>query len=195
MNDFVRISRNAKHDLSTEVCGSLNTRSRVDGRSAISASSSSRKTRQAAQHLRPALSLITFYSVILVHGISMVVTVILEVIAKMQLVSTLKLTDACKTAVQLGKQFSVILTQPDDQGNESQDRMIRRLLELSVSVTVVPDRAVAFVMGRVDFVMTGASGVVENGGIINIIGTLNVALIAKALNRPVSQYPSNTHLR
>ncbi|CEO94998.1 Translation initiation factor eIF2B subunit alpha [Plasmodiophora brassicae] len=105
-------------------------------------------------------------SVILVHGISMVVTVILE------------------TAVQLGKQFSVILTQPDDQGNESQDRMIRRLLELSVSVTVVPDRAVAFVMGRVDFVMTGASGVVENGGIINIIGTLNVALIAKALNRP-----------
>ena len=52
-------------------------------------------------------------------------------------------------------------------------------------MTVVLDSAVAFVMPRVDFVLLGAALVVENGGIINSIGTYQVAIVAKAMKRPV----------
>lgn len=34
-------------------------------------------------------------------------------------------------------------------------------------------------------VLVGAEGVVENGGIINKLGTLNIALAAAAHNKPV----------
>lgn len=37
----------------------------------------------------------------------------------------------------------------------------------------------------VDLVLLGAEGVVENGGIINKLGTLNIALAAAAHNKPV----------
>lgn len=37
----------------------------------------------------------------------------------------------------------------------------------------------------VDMVLVGAEGVVENGGIINKLGTLNIALAAAAHNKPV----------
>lgn len=39
--------------------------------------------------------------------------------------------------------------------------------------------------GRVDMVLVGAEGVVENGGIINKLGTFQIAICAKALNVPV----------
>jgi translation initiation factor 2B subunit (eIF-2B alpha/beta/delta family) len=37
---------------------------------------------------------------------------------------------------------------------------------------------------RVDLVLVGAEGVVENGGVINKLGTYQIALCAKALNKP-----------
>ena len=39
-------------------------------------------------------------------------------------------------------------------------------------------------MSGVDAVMVGAEAIVENGGIINKIGTYQVSLVAKALNKP-----------
>ena len=44
--------------------------------------------------------------------------------------------------------------------------------------------AVAYIMEKVDVVLVGAEGVVENGGIINKIGTYGVAIAAKTLNKP-----------
>lgn len=39
-------------------------------------------------------------------------------------------------------------------------------------------------MENIDFVLTGADAVVENGGIINKIGSYTVAIAAKAHGRP-----------
>ncbi len=39
-------------------------------------------------------------------------------------------------------------------------------------------------MCRVDMVLVGAEGVVENGGVINKLGTYNIAIAAKAHNIP-----------
>lgn len=40
-------------------------------------------------------------------------------------------------------------------------------------------------MDEVDMVFVGADGVVESGGIINMMGTYQIALVAKAMNKPM----------
>ena len=49
---------------------------------------------------------------------------------------------------------------------------------------VVLDAAVGYIIEKVDLVIVGAEGVVENGGIINKIGTNQMAVCAKAQNKP-----------
>ncbi len=53
-----------------------------------------------------------------------------------------------------------------------------------IPTTVVLDSAMAYVMERVDMVIVGAEGVVENGGIINKLGTYTLAIAAKELGKP-----------
>lgn len=80
------------------------------------------------------------------------------------------------------KRFSVYITesQPDLSGK----KMAKALCHLNVPVTVVLDAAVGYIMEKVDLVIVGAEGVVENGGIINKIGTNQMAVCAKAQNKP-----------
>ncbi|XP_014339687.1 translation initiation factor eIF-2B subunit alpha isoform X1 [Latimeria chalumnae] len=80
------------------------------------------------------------------------------------------------------KRFSVFVTesQPDLAGN----RMANALRKLNVPVTVILDAAVGYILEKVDLVVVGAEGVVENGGIINKIGTNQMAICAKAHNKP-----------
>ena len=59
------------------------------------------------------------------------------------------------------------------------------LAELGVPCTVVLDAAVASAMERADLVLVGAEGVVENGGVINKVGTLTVATCARAMRKPL----------
>lgn len=40
-------------------------------------------------------------------------------------------------------------------------------------------------MDEIDMVFVGADGVVESGGIINMMGTYQIALVAKSMNKPV----------
>lgn len=40
-------------------------------------------------------------------------------------------------------------------------------------------------MDEVDMVFVGADGVVESGGIINMMGTFQIALVAHSMNKPV----------
>lgn len=40
-------------------------------------------------------------------------------------------------------------------------------------------------MDEVDMVFVGADGVVESGGIINMMGTYHIALVAHSMNKPV----------
>ncbi|ELK26415.1 Translation initiation factor eIF-2B subunit alpha [Myotis davidii] len=63
-------------------------------------------------------------------------------------------------------------------------KMAKALCHLNVPVTVVLDAAVGYIMEKVDLVIVGAEGVVENGGVINKIGTNQMAVCAKAQNKP-----------
>lgn len=53
-----------------------------------------------------------------------------------------------------------------------------------IPCSVILDSAVAFVMDRVDFVLVGSEAVVESGGLINAVGSNQIAVIAKAANKP-----------
>ncbi|MED6192515.1 hypothetical protein PIB30_010720 [Stylosanthes scabra] len=102
---------------------------------------------------------------ILVHGFSRVV---LEVL---------------KLAAQNKKLFRVLCTEgrPDRTGL----RLSNELVKLDIPVKLVIDSAVAYTMDEVDMVFVGADGVVESGGIINMMGTYQIAMVAKSMSKPV----------
>ncbi|KAJ4874948.1 NagB/RpiA/CoA transferase-like superfamily protein [Raphanus sativus] len=102
---------------------------------------------------------------ILVHGLSRVVLEIL------------------KTAAQNNKLFRVLCTEgrPDGTGV----LLSNELSKLDVPVKLLLDSAVAYSMDEVDMVFVGADGVVESGGIINMMGTYQIALVAHSMNKPV----------
>ncbi|XP_021761877.1 translation initiation factor eIF-2B subunit alpha-like [Chenopodium quinoa] len=102
---------------------------------------------------------------ILVHGFSRVVFEVL------------------KTAAQNKKSFRVFCTEgrPDRTGL----RFSNEMAKLDVPVKLLIDSAVAYSMDEVDMVFVGADGVVESGGIINMMGTYQIALVAHSLNKPV----------
>ncbi|KAL8522645.1 hypothetical protein ACS0TY_012691 [Phlomoides rotata] len=102
---------------------------------------------------------------ILVHGFSRVVHEVL------------------KTAAQNKKLFRVFCTEgrPDRTGL----RLSNELAKLDIPVKLLIDSAVAYSMDEVDMVFVGADGVVESGGIINMMGTYQIALVAKSMNKPV----------
>ena len=56
--------------------------------------------------------------------------------------------------------------------------------ELEIPCKVVVDASVGLCMNQVDCVFVGADCVLENGGIVNRIGTFTNALCAKAYNKP-----------
>lgn len=63
--------------------------------------------------------------------------------------------------------------------------MSNELAKLDIPVKLLIDSAVAYSMDEVDMVFVGADGVVESGGIINMMGTYQTALVAKSMNKPV----------
>ncbi|CAN6933219.1 unnamed protein product [Brassica oleracea] len=102
---------------------------------------------------------------ILVHGFSRVVFEIL------------------KTAAQTKKLFRVLCTEgrPDKTGV----LLAKELAKLDVPVKLLIDSAVVYCMDEVDMVFVGADGVVESGGVINMMGTYQIAIVAHSLNKPV----------
>ncbi|NWS78720.1 EI2BA factor, partial [Crotophaga sulcirostris] len=89
-----------------------------------------------------------------------------------------------EAAVEAKKRFSVYVTesQPDQAGQVLiKQKMAKALRKLNIPVTVILDAAVG---QKVDLVLVGAEGVVESGGIINKIGTNQIAVCAKAQNKP-----------
>ena len=63
--------------------------------------------------------------------------------------------------------------------------MAKELQNIGINSTVILDAAVGAFMEKIDFVLLGAEGVVESGGIINKIGSNSIALCAKMLNKQV----------
>ena len=80
------------------------------------------------------------------------------------------------------KKFKVLVTisEPQKRGL----RMVKELNDKGIQATQILDSSIGFVMERVDFILVGAEGVVENGGLINNIGTYPTAVMARSLNKP-----------
>mmetsp|Transcript_2448 Transcript_2448/g.3444 ORF Transcript_2448/g.3444 Transcript_2448/m.3444 type:complete len:407 (-) Transcript_2448:82-1302(-) len=104
-------------------------------------------------------------SVVLTHGFSRVVSALL-----------------LEAASQANTNFEILVLEgrPDASGAKA----AALFHEAGIPTTVVLDSAMAHVMERADIVIVGAEGVVENGGIINKIGTYGLAIAAKELGRP-----------
>ena len=58
------------------------------------------------------------------------------------------------------------------------------LIAAGIPCTVILDSAVAYVMDQVDFILVGSEAVVESGGLINAVGCNQMAIVAKAANKP-----------
>jgi len=86
-------------------------------------------------------------------------------------------------AVKQGKRFSVLVAEarPDEIGCVT----AKRLHAANIPVTLIMDAAVAYFMECVDLVLIGAEGIVENGGIINKIGSYQTSIIAHAFKKPL----------
>lgn len=85
-------------------------------------------------------------------------------------------------AAQRNKRFKVYITESRPNGAGLKSKQV--LEHHGIPCCMLLDVAVGYVMQKVDIVLVGAEGIVENGGLINQIGTLNVATIAKAANKP-----------
>ncbi|KAL1409505.1 translation initiation factor eIF-2B subunit alpha [Vanrija albida] len=59
------------------------------------------------------------------------------------------------------------------------------LTAAGIPCTVLLDSAVGYVMERVDMVLLGCEAVVESGALVSSVGTYQIALVAKAMQKPV----------
>ncbi|KAJ7155994.1 hypothetical protein C8R43DRAFT_998703 [Mycena crocata] len=80
------------------------------------------------------------------------------------------------------KRISVFVTEARPRGLGV--KTAEALTAAGIPCTIILDSAVAYAMENVDFVLVGSEAVVESGGLINAIGSLNIAIIAKAANKP-----------
>lgn len=71
-------------------------------------------------------------------------------------------------------------TRPSNQG----EQLYSLLAERGIPVTLVVDNAVGSIITKVDKVFVGAEGVAESGGIINVIGTYPLGVLAKNARKP-----------
>lgn len=104
-------------------------------------------------------------SVILVHSYSRVVMGILECAAKQN------------------KRFRVFCT--ESRPSMGGLRVYEALKKLGVPCELILDSAVGYNIERINMVLVGAEGIVENGGLINSVGTYQIAMIAKAARIPL----------
>ncbi|XP_017781950.1 PREDICTED: translation initiation factor eIF-2B subunit alpha [Nicrophorus vespilloides] len=89
---------------------------------------------------------------------------------------------ALKEAMGQDKKFEVFVTHsaPDNSG----ELMKKELDKAGIPSTLILDSAIGYIMETIDFVMVGAEGVAESGGIVNKIGTFTIAMCAKEMKKP-----------
>lgn len=82
--------------------------------------------------------------------------------------------------------FRVIYVLSPSTSTDSREghQIVADLRSHNVPVATIPDSAVAYSLGKVDMVIVGAEGVVENGGIISRMGTYQMGLLAKSKGKP-----------
>ncbi|KAF5357940.1 hypothetical protein D9756_001596 [Leucocoprinus leucothites] len=80
------------------------------------------------------------------------------------------------------KRISVFVTEARPRGLGI--KTAEALTAAGIPCSVILDAAVSYVMDKVDFVLVGSEAVVESGGLINAVGSNQIAIIAKAANKP-----------
>ncbi|KAI1379421.1 nagb/rpia/CoA transferase-like protein [Hypoxylon crocopeplum] len=80
------------------------------------------------------------------------------------------------------RRFKVIHVMNEARRTES-NRVVAALRAKGVQVATIPESAAAYSMGRVNMVIVGAEAVTANGGAISRMGTYQLALLAKTLNK------------
>ncbi|KZV97679.1 nagb/rpia/CoA transferase-like protein [Exidia glandulosa HHB12029] len=80
------------------------------------------------------------------------------------------------------KRISVFVTEarPNSLGQKTCDASTAA----GIPCTLVLDSAVAYVIDQVDVCMVGSEAVVESGGLVNAVGSYQMALVAKYANKP-----------
>ncbi|KIY50879.1 nagb/rpia/CoA transferase-like protein [Fistulina hepatica ATCC 64428] len=80
------------------------------------------------------------------------------------------------------KRISVFVTEARPRGLGI--KTAEALRAAGIPAVVCLDSAVSYVMEKVDFVLVGSEAVVEAGGLINAVGSNQIAILAKAANKP-----------
>lgn len=90
---------------------------------------------------------------------------------------------ALELGTKSGRKLTVYATEsyPGLEGKE----LARDLVNLGISVKLIPDSSIASVMPGVNLVLVGADSVLADGSLIHKIGTRSIATSAKANNVPV----------
>eukprot|EP01041_Mallomonas_annulata_P010935 gene10935-22829_t len=80
------------------------------------------------------------------------------------------------------KQFNIVIPEgrPQNDGYEA----AKVFSEAGIPTSIILDCAVGSYMEKVHLCITGAEGVMENGGIVNKLGTYQMAIVAKTLKKP-----------
>jgi translation initiation factor eIF-2B subunit alpha len=69
--------------------------------------------------------------------------------------------------------------------------MFKELKALGIDCKLVVDGAIGLVLEKVDYVVTGAKVVTENGGVVNSLGTYTLGICANAMKKPVYAFAEN----
>ncbi|KAF1965351.1 translation initiation factor-like protein eIF-2B subunit alpha [Bimuria novae-zelandiae CBS 107.79] len=82
--------------------------------------------------------------------------------------------------------FKVVYVHSGSKSSDAQegDQTVADLRAHNVPVATITNAAVAYSLEKVDMVIVGAEGVVENGGIISRLGTYQMGLLAKSKGKP-----------
>jgi translation initiation factor eIF-2B subunit alpha len=81
--------------------------------------------------------------------------------------------------------FKVIYVLPSSRSSNAEgSTFVSSLRKKGVPVATISEGAVGYAMGKVDMVIVGAEGVVENGGVISRLGTYQIGVLAKSAGKP-----------
>lgn len=95
------------------------------------------------------------------------------------------LSQAADAGVSGGKlRFKVIYVLNGSRTEESR-AIVSGIRAKGVPVATISEGAVGYAMNKVDLVIVGAEGVVENGGIISRLGTYQIGVLAKTAEKPL----------
>jgi translation initiation factor eIF-2B subunit alpha len=93
--------------------------------------------------------------------------------------------DALILSASKKKRFSVYLPSSSNSPDSIEYKMYQSLVAEGIKTTLIPVASVAHFMDTMDMVLVGCEAVTENGGIINTIGTYQVAILAQIFKKPM----------